>query len=166
VQDVPVRRVLFVIGSLHPASREQLAWICSASSAAAVSVLNGGAAERAKRRLARQAAVVLHGPTDRAAGLPVPGMLAEVTARLAEACAFDALVISGGETARAVLLACGARGLELADELEPGIPLGFADCPRRLPVVVKAGGFGDRRLLARLRDLMSTASDGRRACSL
>jgi uncharacterized protein YgbK (DUF1537 family) len=26
----PARRVLFVIGSLHPASREQLGWLCSA----------------------------------------------------------------------------------------------------------------------------------------
>jgi D-threonate/D-erythronate kinase len=150
VQNVSARRVLFVIGSLHPASQEQLAWICSARAATAVSVLNGGAAERAEQRLARQAAVVLHGPADRAAGLPVPAMLAEVTARLTEARAFDALVITGGETARTVLLACGARGLELAGELETGVPLGFADCPRRLPVVVKAGGFGDHRLLARL----------------
>jgi D-threonate/D-erythronate kinase len=171
MQNVSARRVLFVIGSLHPASQEQLAWICSARAATAVSVLNGEAAERAEQRLARQAAVVLHGPTDQAAaGLPVPAMLAEVTARLAEARAFDALVITGGETARTVLLACGARGLELAGELEPGIPLGFADCPRRLPVVVKAGGFGDHRLLARLlarlRDPMATASHGRLACSL
>lgn len=169
VQNVPARRVLFVIGSLHPASQEQLAWICSARAATAVSVLNGGAAQRAKRRLARQAAVVLHGPAGQAAALPVAAMLAEVTAQLAEARAFDALVITGGQTARTVLLACGARGLELAGELEPGIPVGFADRPRRLPVVVKAGGFGDRRLLARLlawlRDPMTTASHGRLACS-
>jgi uncharacterized protein YgbK (DUF1537 family) len=54
--------------------------------------------------------------------LAMLAMLAEVTDRLAEAGAFDALVVTGGETARTVLLACAARGLELAGELEPGIP--------------------------------------------
>jgi D-threonate/D-erythronate kinase len=153
---VSTRRVLFVIGSLHPASREQLAWICSAGGAAAIPVLDDGAAGQAERRLGRQQTVVLHGPTDTVAGRVVLDTLAQVTARLAEAGAFDALVITGGETARAVLLGCGVCGLDLAGELEPGIPLGFADDSRRLPVVVKAGGFGDRRLLTRLRDLMAT----------
>jgi D-threonate/D-erythronate kinase len=199
------RRVLFVIGSLHPASREQLGWLCSAGGAEAISVLDDGAVERAEQRLARQRVVVLHGPTGRAAGQGQAGrgqpgqgqagrgqpgqgqgqagqgqvgqgqavlaMLAEVTARLAGARAFDALVITGGETARTVLLGCGVRGLELGGELEPGIPLGFADHPLGfadrslgLPVVVKAGGFGDPRLLARLHDLMTTTSDRRPTC--
>jgi hypothetical protein len=66
-------------------------------------VLDDGAVEQAERRLTRQQMVVLHGPADRAAGQgqPVLAMLAQGTARLAEARAFDALVITGGDRRQA-----------------------------------------------------------------
>jgi uncharacterized protein YgbK (DUF1537 family) len=54
-----------------------------------------------------------------------------------------ALVVTGGETCRALLERTGAKRLQLLDELEPGVSLGFVSAPRPLLVVVKAGGFGD-----------------------
>jgi D-threonate/D-erythronate kinase len=54
-----------------------------------------------------------------------------------------ALVVTGGETCRALLEVIGAQKLQLLDELEPGVSLGFVSSPRPLLVVVKAGGFGD-----------------------
>ncbi|WP_081026106.1 4-hydroxythreonine-4-phosphate dehydrogenase PdxA [Ralstonia solanacearum] len=53
------------------------------------------------------------------------------------------LVATGGETARALLAAAGIDALQLADEVEPGMPLLHARlADRALPVVTKAGGFG------------------------
>jgi len=54
-----------------------------------------------------------------------------------------ALIATGGETARALLSAAGIDALEIADEIEPGMPLLLARRPGPpLPVVTKAGGFG------------------------
>jgi uncharacterized protein YgbK (DUF1537 family) len=58
-----------------------------------------------------------------------------------------ALVVTGGETCRALLERIGAQKLQLLDELEPGVPLGFVSAPSPLLVVVKAGGFGDPNTL-------------------
>lgn len=58
-----------------------------------------------------------------------------------------ALVVTGGETCRALLECIGAQKLQLLDELEPGVSLGFVSAPRPLLVVVKAGGFGGRNTL-------------------
>lgn len=59
------------------------------------------------------------------------------------------LLLTGGETARAVLAACGARTLRLLGAVEPGVALSRADRLGDLPVVTKAGGFGDVGTLAR-----------------
>jgi uncharacterized protein YgbK (DUF1537 family) len=63
-----------------------------------------------------------------------------------------ALLLTGGETAVAVLRALGASGLHLAGEIEPGVALGTLAGGRfdGLPLVTKAGGFGDPDLLVRV----------------
>lgn len=61
------------------------------------------------------------------------------------------LVATGGDVARALLPAVGATGLRLEGEVEPGVPLGVADASPPLPVVTKAGAFGDPRTLSRCR---------------
>ena len=58
-----------------------------------------------------------------------------------------ALVATGGETARALLVALGAHGLRLLRELEPGIPLSAALGRQPIPVVTKAGAFGSAESL-------------------
>lgn len=62
-----------------------------------------------------------------------------------------ALVITGGETARAALTAAGIRQLELQGEVEPGVPLGRTSGENTIPVITKAGAFGDRDCLIRCR---------------
>ncbi|MFP3560373.1 nucleotide-binding domain containing protein, partial [Paraburkholderia sp. SIMBA_049] len=52
-------------------------------------------------------------------------------------------IATGGETARALLAAAGASALRVVDEIEDGMPL--LECRlhgKTLPVVTKAGGFG------------------------
>jgi 4-hydroxythreonine-4-phosphate dehydrogenase len=60
------------------------------------------------------------------------------------------LVLTGGETARAVLSRLGIRGLRVAGEVERGVPILVAE-GSGLPVVTKAGDFGDRETLLRCR---------------
>jgi uncharacterized protein YgbK (DUF1537 family) len=62
-----------------------------------------------------------------------------------------ALLLTGGETAIAVLRSLGAGGLRLTGELEPGLALGIlAGGPfDGLAVMTKAGGFGDADALVR-----------------
>ncbi|WP_370415214.1 four-carbon acid sugar kinase family protein [Streptomyces fradiae] len=169
----PVHRPLAVVGSANPASRRQLAALRAVAGAA------------------------VHTPEERG---PEPGVLLhalveEARRTVAEARA-DGLVLTGGETAAAVLGALGATGIELYDEPEPGIargtlygvrPPGGADGwvdwadpgerraggwsagepdggapgpsphpgPSGLPVLVKAGGFGDDGTLVRLTALLA-----------
>lgn len=57
-----------------------------------------------------------------------------------------ALVMTGGDTARALLRAGGMDRLDLIDEIEPGVVLAVAS-DRDLPIVTKAGSFGDATTL-------------------
>lgn len=145
-------RVLLVVGSLNPASREQLARFRSAGGAT-VCVSAAEPVRRAVRELDGRGAVVLHGPDRRSPVASVPARLAEAAATLAGG--FDALLLTGGETARTVLHALGTTAVDLVAEPEPGIAAGLLDHPSRLPLVLKAGGFGDRDALVRLRDLLA-----------
>jgi uncharacterized protein YgbK (DUF1537 family) len=61
-----------------------------------------------------------------------------------------AIVATGGETAAAVLKGMNASGIRLIDEIEPGICLGFSVGARGVPVVTKAGAFGDEGTLVRV----------------
>jgi 4-hydroxythreonine-4-phosphate dehydrogenase len=57
------------------------------------------------------------------------------------------LLLTGGETARAVLLAIGVNGFIVLGELAPGVVLGTLPTLGGLPVVTKAGAFGDQTTL-------------------
>jgi 4-hydroxythreonine-4-phosphate dehydrogenase len=62
------------------------------------------------------------------------------------------LFCTGGETARAVLNTAGISGIRLVGEVEPGVPLGTGEggCAR-IPIITKAGAFGDPETLVRCR---------------
>ena len=82
-------------------------------------------------------------------------------AALAEAAALAAehaagLVLTGGETARAVCERVGVRTIELCGEIEPGVPLGRIASPARA-VVTKAGAFGGPETLCRAVDAIRGA---------
>ncbi|HVT98609.1 MAG TPA: 2-keto-3-deoxygluconate permease [Acidobacteriaceae bacterium] len=60
------------------------------------------------------------------------------------------LVATGGETARAVLDAWGVTRLRVRGEVEAGVAFSTTEGGRRaMPVVTKAGGFGDAQTLVR-----------------
>ena len=59
------------------------------------------------------------------------------------------LVVTGGETAAAMLSELGIRAIDLVDEIEPGMSLGVTVGDVTFPVITKSGAFGDDRSLAR-----------------
>lgn len=61
------------------------------------------------------------------------------------------LFATGGETARALLSRLGVQGIRLLEEVAPGVPLGLTRGARQLPVVTKAGGFGDAEIIGHAR---------------
>ena len=67
-----------------------------------------------------------------------------------------ALVLTGGDTARAVLRTLGIAALRVVGEVEPGVPILLTEGPRALPVVTKAGDFGNRETLVRCRAALRT----------
>jgi uncharacterized protein YgbK (DUF1537 family) len=108
-------------------------------------------------RSGRDVLVTLGG--DGAADLSVGAELAAGLARLLSPAAphAGAIFATGGETARFILTAFGVTSIRLIAEIEPGVPLGVTQGAVTLPVVTKAGAFGDagtmHRCLSHLRRL-------------
>lgn len=78
--------------------------------------------------------------------------LADLMASVLEQAAISALVLMGGEGARAVLGRFGAEAIRVTGAIRKGIPAGVIEggLLDGLAVVTKAGGFGDRGTLADL----------------
>ncbi|HXE06178.1 MAG TPA: four-carbon acid sugar kinase family protein [Bryobacteraceae bacterium] len=75
-----------------------------------------------------------------------------------------ALVITGGETARAVFRAWEIRGMQILGEVEPGLPFSItAGWSRQLPVLTKAGGFGTPGTLLHCREFLRARGSADRA---
>jgi uncharacterized protein YgbK (DUF1537 family) len=94
-------------------------------------------------------------PVD-ARGVEVAARIADVLGQLAaesvHAYPVGGLILTGGDTARAVCRHLGATGLELLAEVEPGVPLGRLVGQTDLLAVTKAGAFGSEQALVRARD--------------
>ncbi|MER6154261.1 four-carbon acid sugar kinase family protein [Streptomyces sp. NPDC001868] len=149
----PARRPLVVVGSANPASRRQLAVLHSRADADGTCVTEDpGEALAAVRRLNTEV-LTLRTPDERhdaATAQALAASLAATVRVLADEHTVDALVITGGETAATVFQALGATGITLIDEPEPGVARGTLLGGHPLPVLVKAGGFGDDGTLLRL----------------
>ncbi|MCB2262398.1 MAG: four-carbon acid sugar kinase family protein [Candidatus Thiosymbion ectosymbiont of Robbea hypermnestra] len=78
--------------------------------------------------------------------------LADLALRVLRAGSVEGLFLSGGETAAAFFRACGGEAIALYQEILPGLVLGrwVGGLADGLPVVTKAGAFGDKQTLAAL----------------
>jgi len=165
---------LFVVGSSAAVSREQVKALTSSPDVIAITVPPGdllaGMQQRREheQRLAeafdtKRDIVVILGTEDKLkidAGRLLSSALAQMI--VPHYGKVGALVVTGGETARLVLQTWGVTGLRLVKELEPGLPFSITEnWTRRLPVITKAGDFGNRQTLVHcrqfLRDLDRTA---------
>ncbi len=131
----PLRGPLLVVaGSAHPSTRTQVMRLGRRAGLEILAPPDDGRAGDAARR----------GETARS--------LAESARARIERARPGAVMLTGGETAIAVLRALEAHGLRLSGQLEPGLALGtLAGGPfDGLAVLTKAGGFGDADTLVRV----------------
>lgn len=85
-------------------------------------------------------------------GVDYAGILGDVAGLVVERTAPIGLFLTGGETALAVMGALGVSAFHVRAEIAPGIPIGTIELrrphgPQRLPVVTKAGGFGEDTIM-------------------
>lgn len=132
---LPGGRWLIVAGSLHPATRRQIA----VARRAGLCVLATADAEHADR------------------GDAAATLAREATGLLA-AESFDLIVLTGGDTAVALYRTLGAARIDLVGAPGPGLALGYLRAPGHpaLPVLTKAGGFGPPNLFVSLRKEATT----------
>ncbi len=77
--------------------------------------------------------------------LTISDRLARFTARVLKRGRVGGLILTGGDVAWSICYELGARAIDLFGEVQPGIPYGVlrGGAADNLPVVTKAGGFGD-----------------------
>ncbi|WP_079143356.1 four-carbon acid sugar kinase family protein [Streptomyces luteocolor] len=161
--DIPrALRPLVVVGSANPATRRQLAALLAREDVQGLAVGDDPARTAEALRGLTAPVLTLRTPDarrpQRDAQDLVRSLAAHVRTLITERRA-DALVVTGGETATTVLRALDVTGMDLLDEPEPGVARGTPLDRPALPVLVKAGGFGDDDLLLRLCRLVRTPAD-------
>jgi len=160
------RGTLVAVGSAAPVSREAARRLATHDRAHLVSItlaspaghsaVNAQVAADIGARLAYGDTVValLDGP-EVASGALDSGYLRSFAAALADGLGrMGALVVTGGETASALLAQCKVHGIRLLDELEPGVALGLTRGAVEVPLVTKPGAFGDEHSLRRCLDAL------------
>ncbi|MDJ0388900.1 four-carbon acid sugar kinase family protein [Roseomonas sp. E05] len=155
--------VLVVVGSVAEASRAAAARLVAEGAAHPFLIppelLRAGPADPRWASLAAEIAASLAAgrdtlaeiaddpAADLAQGAALAGRLAALLAPAAGR--MGGLFATGGETACALLTHLGVHGIRLIEEVEPGVPLGLTQGALCLPVMTKAGAFGDEGTLLR-----------------
>lgn len=163
--------IVTVVGSFADVSRRQAAFLAASRPLTRVTVstdvLRHRAAHVAWQRLqqdllhvVRDAGDVLltideTDPVSTAGGLALCQALAALVAPCAGA--IGALVLTGGETARAVLSALNVQALTPLRQIESGVPLSRTYGDAAIPVITKAGAFGSDAALVRCYDTLCQA---------
>ncbi|OHU64971.1 hypothetical protein BKG85_05040 [Mycobacteroides chelonae] len=153
-------RTLVAVGSRNELSLRQLGELVPAEQIVALPTGDVGASIPVLASVLRDSG--LGGLVD----VSVGNTATEVGHRLAATAAavfadglFDAVFMTGGATARALLQAMKVDSLDLLDEPEPGVVLATTSLPKPLLVLVKAGGFGTPQTFQRLHQLFTREKD-------
>ncbi|MDP4002754.1 four-carbon acid sugar kinase family protein [Methylobacterium sp. NEAU K] len=170
VRIAPVGRgSLIVVGSLAGVSRASARRLLAGGAVAHLPVKietlladGGGLADLALRLAQRLATgedalveIMVERQPDMSLGPRLAHALADALAPIAGH--IGALAATGGETAAALLKRFGVHGIQVADEIEPGVSLGLTLGRISIPIATKAGAFGDADSLARIRDRLHRA---------
>ena len=156
-------KVLIVVGSLHPASRNQIASVIQTTHMPVefLSLENEGSMEWRQEALIGQGALILstelptdHEPLEFKEVHKHSEQLARITSELFSEGLVDTLFLTGGETARTVVDQLSGVRLQLQDEFAPGVSVSRLTCDdgRSVRLIVKPGGFGTPDLLAQILD--------------
>jgi uncharacterized protein YgbK (DUF1537 family) len=153
------RRVWFIVGSRNSRSAQQVrALIAHDGVTKLVLPLAGGMPELSERDASGDCGIgVIHVEGLDAPAASDPRRIAAQLGELAAAVlglaphARTALVMAGGDTARATLARLGVESVDVLASLFPGVVHGTARVAgQELGIVTKAGGFGDPDLFVRL----------------
>lgn len=89
--------------------------------------------------------------------------VSEIASRVVSSRMVGGLVLFGGDTAYAVIKRLGAKGIEIVGQIEPYIPYGklIGGEFSGLPVVTKAGGFGNENSLVNILNRFCIRGDKR-----
>lgn len=144
----PASKVLVVIGSLHPVNQQQLERLLQEGATAILMSEQPdveGVAHQVSQAFLNRSVVCLVSERAPAATESCDLSPAEFLGRAVSASAgsYNALVVTGGDTARRIVDALDAVSMDLRGEAEPGVPFGILNLPEKsLPFATKAGGFG------------------------
>jgi uncharacterized protein YgbK (DUF1537 family) len=141
-----VGQVLVVVGSRAEQSAQQVIALAAQPGVEVFTAPNGELGD-ASILVSAAATLVLRAIAEPAGregdAQQVAALLAGSAVRVLRNRPIDALVVTGGDTAVAVLEALGRRALQVMGDLLPGIPYCRLELDgRRLWLVTKAGGFG------------------------
>jgi uncharacterized protein YgbK (DUF1537 family) len=90
----------------------------------------------------------------------IANVLGLIASNIIEEVSLQGVILTGGDTSKAVCKHLGVSGVHLIKEIESGVPLGILISKKRLWVVTKAGAFGnDDTLSHALRVLKGEKSD-------
>lgn len=162
------RRIWFVVGSYNNRSAEQVRTLLMSDDVTRLVVPRSGRMpELPERNVSADYAIgVIY-----VEGMAAPGAVDPrvISSRLGEAAAMvlglasaadAALVITGGETARATLNRLGVKSVDVCQSVLPGVVHGTGVLAgRELGIVTKAGGFGDPDLFTRLVSELRSAKE-------
>ena len=160
--DRDVARTLLVIGSYSPLAKSQVQQLVAAG-VRHVKLNHEDFADPAVHLELLEAlddgdAVLTPDPSgalDKSQAAAVAGALASATAAAGSKC--GALLLTGGETATAVLAELGVTSFTVLGEIEPGVVASRLD--RSLPLMVtKAGAFGDAGTLLRTAQFLKSTT--------
>jgi uncharacterized protein YgbK (DUF1537 family) len=142
---------VLVMGSTHPVTQAQVNYLVKHRPIARIELAENSIQQAAKALEKRQhvLATVRQNLDDKNRLAPLLDVLRNPATR--------GLVLSGGDTAFAILSALSATGIKLVSEVVPGIPRGrlIGGPVEGLSVVTKAGGFGGEDALAVIADFLA-----------
>jgi 4-hydroxythreonine-4-phosphate dehydrogenase len=143
-------RTLVIAGSNAALTRRQLEHVAHHAAVPVHSIAPGGRGSRLLPATLCSPFVIALGGSENSRGPHSAAVLeAFVDACLPHARQSDALVLTGGETARSVLVRLGVHALDIEGELEPGVVLARARGAWHGIVVTKSGSFGREDALFR-----------------
>jgi D-threonate/D-erythronate kinase len=156
------RPVLVVAGSRHPKTIAQVNNLVAERMAMAIEITVGGVEQLKQAWIGSMEAALSAGQSivirPSAQEIWQAGeqrsLIEQLGTLAAHACrgvALGGLVLTGGETASAICRRLGAMAVQIAGEVDVGVPWGWivGGSAAGLPLVTKAGGFGHANVLSR-----------------
>ncbi len=153
------RPLLIVAGSRNQATVDQVE--SARKSGVPIVSLNAGHADVAREvesHLVRGKNVIMTSQTPTTDGF-TPETVRQVLGKLVREIILTTrpgmLVMTGGDVAAAICRELDVTGVSIYGEIEPGMPVGSLESSQvaGLPILTKAGGFGDRKAFCRILEL-------------